>query len=180
MAAPAAATATETAGTSSLNTCPTATGEIGSLTQPSGLAVTESGELVVAESSGGSVSIVNLNSYSDRKWFGCWGSGPGEFESPNGVAVDSGGNILVTDNRNNHIQQFTSTGKHLKTVGGETEFGTWGSGPLEFSSPGGIAVHPVTGKVYVADSGNHRIQVLNSDLTYSSSFGSRGTNDGEF
>ncbi|CAI8051215.1 E3 ubiquitin-protein ligase TRIM71, partial [Geodia barretti] len=34
--------------------------------------------------------------------------------------------------------------------------------------------------VYVAERDNHRIQVLNSDLTYSSSFGRKGSNNGEF
>ena len=33
--------------------------------------------------------------------------------------------------------------------------------------------------MYVADYGNHRIQVLNSNLTYSSSFGGRGSNNCE-
>ena len=34
--------------------------------------------------------------------------------------------------------------------------------------------------MYVADTDNNRFQVLNSDLTYSSSFGSKGSNNGEF
>lgn len=33
---------------------------------------------------------------------------------------------------------------------------------------------------YVTDRGNNRIQVLNSDLTYSHSFGSKGSQPGEF
>ena len=33
----------------------------------------------------------------------------------------------------------------------------------------GIAVHPTTGLVFVADSYNNRIQVFNSDLTYAHS-----------
>jgi tripartite motif-containing protein 2/3/tripartite motif-containing protein 71 len=65
----------------------------------------------------------------------------------------------VADFHNDNIQQLSSTGKHLRTVG------TNGSGPLQFKYPRGIAVHPHTGKVYVVDNDNHRIQVLNSDLT---------------
>ncbi len=34
--------------------------------------------------------------------------------------------------------------------------------------------------VYVVDSYNHRIQVLNSDLTISSSFGNKGSGMGQF
>ena len=33
-----------------------------------------------------------------------------------------------------------------------------------FKSPVGIAVHPVTRRVYVADTGNHRIQILDENL----------------
>ena len=103
-----------------------------------------------------------------------FGSAPGQFSSPEGVAIDAGGNILVADTGNHRIQQLSSTGKHLRTVGAR------GKGPLQFLHPGGIAVHPQTHKVYVADCVNHRIQVLNSNLTYSSSFGRKGSNNGEF
>ena len=148
-------------------------GLIGDLEGPSGVAVTEGGEIVVVESTGFRVTIISGKSYGDRKSFGEYGSDPGQFDRPEGIAIDNGGNILVADSQNNRIQQFSSTGKFLKTVG------TWGSGPLQFLCPGGIAVHPGTGKVYVTDSGNHRIQVLNSDLTFSKSFGTRGSNNGE-
>ena len=145
---------------------------IGGLKGPWGIAVREGGEVVVAEHSGNCVSIISGN--GKKKSFGTHGSGPGQFRYPSGVAIDTGGHILVADNGNNRIHQLSSTGKHLRTVG------TQGSGPLQFSSPVGITVHPGTGKVYVTEYSNHRIQVLNSDLTYSSSFGSRGTNNGEF
>ena len=44
-----------------------------------------------------------------------------------------------------------------------------GGGQLQFNTPRGIAVHPTTGLVFVADSYNNRIQVFNSDLTYAHS-----------
>ena len=128
--------------------------------------------MVVAEWGGYYVSMISAN--GEKKSFGSSGSAHGQFNGPAGVAIGAGGNILVVDFSNCRIQQFSSTGKHLKTVG------TRGSGPLQFQNPLGIAVHPHTHKVYVAEYGNHRIQVLNSDLTYSSSFGSEGSNNGEF
>ena len=145
---------------------------IGDLNEPWGIAVREGGEVVVAERTGHCVSIISGS--GEKKSFGTLGSGPGQFNRPHGVAIDTGGNILVADNFNNRIHQLSSTGKHLRTVG------TQGSGPLQFSDPVGITVHPGTGKVYVTEYSNHRIQVLNSDLTYSSSFGSRGSDNGEF
>ena len=142
------------------------------LKEPLSIAFREGGEVVVAEYHGHCISTINAN--GEKKSFGTRGSAPGQFNLPTGVATDAGGDILVCDFRNNCIQQFSPTGKHLKTVG------TKGNGPLQFNSPVGIAVHPHTHKVYVADRDNYRIQVLNSDLTYASSFGSRGSNNGEF
>ena len=145
---------------------------IGDVKKPWGIAVREGGEMVVAEDYGHCISIISDN--GERKSFGTEGSGPGQFKYPEGVAIDTAGNILVADYCNHRIQQWSSTGKHLRTVG------KYGSGPLQFYSPVGITVHPHTGKVYVADGGNHRIQVLNSDLTYSGSFGGKGSNNGGF
>ena len=127
---------------------------------------------IVAEGGGHCVSVISAN--GEKKSFGSRGSAHGQFNSPEGVAIDAGGNILVADYYNHRIQQFSSIGKHLKTVG------TNGRGPLQFQYPVGIAVHPHTHRVYVSDNANHRIQVLNSDLTYSSSLGSRGSNNREF
>ena len=145
---------------------------IGDLNKPWGIAVREGGVVVVAEYGGECVSIISGN--GEKKSFGTRGSGPGQFNGPEGIAIDNRGNILVADFGNNRIQQFSSTGKHLRTVG------TQGSGPLQFQNQVGITVHPHTCKVYVADWDNHRIQVLNSDLTYSGSFGRKGSNNGEF
>ena len=142
------------------------------LNRPWSIAFREGGEVVVAERDGNCVSIISANGV--KKSFGTSGSAPGQFDGPEGVAIDAWGDILVCDFCNHRLQQFSPAGKHLKTVS------TRGNGPLQFNSPVGIAVHPHTHKVYVADTGNHRIQVLNSDLTHSSSFGSGGSNNGEF
>uniref|UniRef100_A0A1X7SGN6 SMP-30/Gluconolactonase/LRE-like region domain-containing protein n=1 Tax=Amphimedon queenslandica TaxID=400682 RepID=A0A1X7SGN6_AMPQE len=58
--------------------------------------------------------------------------------------------------------------------------GEEGSEPLQFNAPSGIAISPITGQVYIADEDNHRIQVLNPDLTFSHSFGSQGSANGQF
>ncbi len=43
-----------------------------------------------------------------------------------------------------------------------------GNGPLKFDLPIGIAVHPTTGEIFVADYRNNRIQVFNgADLSFS-------------
>ena len=137
---------------------------------PWGVAVSQRGEVVVAESSGCCVSIFSPAGEKLRS-FGSQGSGHG---GPRGVAVDDGGNILVVDMSNYRIQKFTSDGKLITAVG------KGGNKPLEFSNPLGIVIHPLNKKIYVADNCNHRIQILNPDLKFSSSFGSRGSGNGQF
>lgn len=95
-------------------------------------------------------------------------------KSPRGVAVDSHDNILITDWDRHCIHKFTSEGVHVVTVGKE------GSNPLEFRNPCGISIHPQSQKIYVAEYGNHCIQILNSDLTFSNSFGCHGNSNGQF
>ena len=103
--------------------------------------------------------------------FGSQGSGHGQFSAPCGVAVDDDGNILVVDAHSNCIHKFTSDGKFITAVGKR------GSLFLEFNSTRGIATQEI---IYVVDKGNHRIQILNPDLTFSSSFGSYGSGNGQF
>ena len=144
---------------------------IGGMNYPWGVAINQRGEVIVAESDGHRVSIFSPAGEKLRS-FGSFGSGHGQFSTPIGMAVDDGGNILVVGRSNDRIQKFTSDGKFITAVGKE------GNKPLEFSYPFGIAIHPLNKKVYVPDS--HRIQILNPDLTFSSSFGSCGSDNGQF
>ena len=141
---------------------------IGDLKWPRGIAFGEERQIVVSEVGANRVSIINED--GQKKSFGGF---PG-MKHPNGVAIDGGGNILVADLSNHRILKFSQAGKHLQTVGAR------GSGTLQFLQPLGLAVHPHTHKVYVTEYSNHRVQVLNSDLTYCSRFGSKGSKNGEF
>jgi tripartite motif-containing protein 71 len=99
---------------------------------------------------------------------GVSGSGDGQFSYPYRVAVDTSGNVYVTEARNNRLQKFTSSGALLGWWGngtvtsgwhepGSGEIGVSGSGDEEFSVPCGVALDGF-GNVYVADLFNYRIQ----------------------
>ena len=141
------------------------------LNKPLGIALNQSGEVVVTSPGWNCVSVFSPSGDKLRS-FGTEGYGQGKFLNPYGVSVDGEGNILVADNNNHRIQKFTAKGHFLTAVG------TKGSGPLQFDKVDDIAINTSNNKVYIAS--NHKIQVLNSDLTFSNTFGKYGENKGEF
>ena len=150
---------------------------LGGVVTPWGVTVNHRGEVIVttwgARVSENCVSVFSPSGKKLRS-FGRYGSGPGEFVAPCGVAVDGGGNILVVDNGNHRIQRFTTEGRYSTSVGRR------GSGSLRFLYPTDIALNASNDKVYVVDSDNYRVQVLNSDLTFSGTFGKKGKRSGDF
>ena len=140
---------------------------------PWGVAVNQWGEVLVTERGRNSVSVFSqcgkkLRSFDTR------GSGVGELNEPCGVTMNSEGNILVADIHNHCIQNFTTTGEFL------TAAGTKGSGLLQFNHPLDVTFNVSNSKVYVVDCWNNRVQILNSDLTFSSIFGKAGSSKGQF
>ncbi len=140
---------------------------IGGVGGPYGVAIGKRSEVIITEYSRDCVSIFSSDGKKLRS-FGTTGSDKGQFKYPKGVAVDGEGNILVADSVNNRIQKFASSGQFLKVT------------RVQFSRPYGIAFNSSNNKIYVTDSPNHHIQVLNSDLTYSSTIGRWGSGNGEF
>ncbi len=63
-----------------------------------------------------------------------------------------------------------------------TSVAKWGSlpaGDRQFKMPSGVAAD-ASGNVYVADTGNHRIQKFSPDGTFIAKWGSLGSGDGQF
>ena len=142
------------------------------LQKPYGIALCQSGEIVVTELNGHCISVFNPGGRKLRS-FSIQGSVKKKPLRPHGVAVDGEGNILVADCYNHRIQKFTAKGQFLTAVG------TKGSGPLQFNCIKDIAISTVNDEVYVVDEENNRVQVLKSDLTFCRYIGKRGKERGE-
>jgi len=86
------------------------------------------------------------------------------FQRPTDVAWDGAGNIYVSDGFGNaRVAKFDKDGKFIKS------WGARGQGPGQFNTPHALAVDS-QGNVYVADSGNSRIQVFDSDGNFKTQF----------
>lgn len=121
----------------------------GEFRQPTGVAVVGGGVLVT--------------DYSDRlqelsstgTFLGELGStaGCGQIRAyPRGVAAGTGGMIVTCDALTHRVDVLDSNGGVLESWGGQ------GSGPYQFYGPFDVHTGP-QGRLYVADSWNHRVQV---------------------
>lgn len=100
---------------------------------------------------------------------GAWGgldgsANDGEFGVfPLSVASNGRGNVYVTDEGNQRVQQFTSAGGFVR------KWGQLGSRPGQFNGLRGIAIGP-SGDIFVADRNNDRIQRLAPDGSFREQF----------
>ena len=163
----------------------------GEFHNPYGVAVDSSGNVFVADSGNNRIQVFRVANPCPsgttqvspgvcfvKKWgsaFSHYGTGPGQFQNPYDVAVDSSGNVIVADSSNRRNQMFqlanpcpsgTTQVPGVTGVCYATEWGSFGFGntaPIgQFSLPSGVSVDSA-GRVYVVDLNNNRIQVFSDD-----------------
>ncbi len=84
-----------------------------------------------------------------------YGYGQGQDEVlafPLGTAFDGDGNVWISNNGRARVEQYTSDGGYIRTVGEEP-------GPGKLISPYGITVDPARDRVYVADPAASMVQI---------------------
>jgi len=89
------------------------------------------------------------------------------FEEPEGVALDSSGNVYVADTNNHRIRKITKEKDRTWTVSTLAGSGTKGhqdgaAATAQFNWPTGVALDS-SDNVYVADGGNHRIRKITKE-----------------
>jgi hypothetical protein len=145
---------------------------------PQAVAVGQAGDVLVADTQNDRIQEFTNDGRFIRAW-GSQGADNDQFEFPAGVAVDSNGNIFVADQYNDRIQKFTGAGAFIAA------WGNYGAGNGQFDNPVGVAVD-ATGNVFVADcvwstyGGNNRIQKFTNDGSFITTWGSTGSDNGQF
>ncbi len=103
------------------------------------------------------------------------------FDNPTNVALDSSGNLYVSDSDNNTIRKIAPSGAVTTLAGtpGSPGSSDGSGGAAQFNSPAGLAVD-ASGNVYVADSLNSTIRIITPAgvvTTFAGTPGAQGTTD---
>ena len=148
-----------------------ATGSVARFFWPMDVAADGQGNFYVADSANNTIRKITAGgTVSTFAGFpGVSGSANGQgtnasFNAPQGVAVDSSGNVYVTDTGNSTVREITSEGMVSTLAGSAGNPGSSdGSGTgAQFNEPEGIAVNGSV--VFVADTWNHTIREINGGV----------------
>ena len=142
----------------------------GEFDSPLGMCIDDNGNILVADTGNG-----RIEKFSPTGTFlsalGIDRIGHGQLGEPNGIAVDRSGNIYVAEVASNHrVQKLAPDG---------TFIAEWKGPDAGFYGPRRIAIGP-DDSVYVLDQGRTRIVKFSPDGHVLSSWGSKGSGDGQF
>ena len=141
--------------------------------RPTDVAVASDGSFYVSDGYENS-RVVKFD--RDGKFLLAWGTkgkGPGQFDLPHGIALDSAGRVFVVDRQNARVQVFDGNGRYLQ----------WNSPPLV--NPQDIAIS-ADGTVFVTDIGDEKlpdrsgVYVMRPDGSLAGRIGRYGNYDGQF
>ncbi len=143
------------------------------LNYPTGIAVDSAGNLYTVIYMGPRVRRVDgSGTISTVAGDGSWGaSGDGgpatsaQLNYPQGMAVDSAGNLYIADAGNHRIRKVDIGSGTISTVAGTGTPGPAGDGgpaaAAQLRDPSGVFVDGA-GNLYIADSGNHRVRKVDA------------------
>jgi trimeric autotransporter adhesin len=159
------------------------------LLQPGGTALDAAGNLYIADTANHRIRKVDttgkISTIAGTGIAGYSGDGAAataaQLFSPQSVAVDSFGNVLIADSGNSRVRQIAPSG-NITTVAGNGVYGYNGDGAAatraQLANPSCVRVDS-NNNIYISDSDNGRIRKVNSSGTINTVAGGNGTAYGE-
>lgn len=143
------------------------------LNSPTGIAIDAAGNVFISDQSTHRVRRVAPDGIittvaGTGEGFGGYGGDGGpakdaQLNSPQDLAVDKDGNLLIADYGNSRIRKVTVADGKITTIAGTGLYGFSGDGGLatlaDLATPTGVAVD-ATGNIYIADLGNQRVRKI--------------------
>lgn len=140
--------------------------------KPKGMDRDKNGNIILVEPHYQRVNVFTPDGKLITRW-GIQGTNAGQLAFPRSVAVNSKGELFITEySLVERIQRFTVDGKFIDL------FGKDGSGPGEFSRAEGVGIDSHD-NIYVADSCNHRIEIFSPNEKFLRTYGKPGSGIGE-
>lgn len=141
---------------------------LSSFSKPNGIHVDREGRIYITDTAFGMVMVFDSKAKAPVM---LEAGGRSPFIKPVGVATDPLGNIYVSDTASDKVFVFDKERNYQKVLGTKDEF----------KQPAGIAVGPDGKRLYVVDTHNHKIAVLDAGSgEIIKTIGKRGKEDGEF
>ena len=126
------------------------------------IADTQNNRVIMVDSAGNIQIVAGNGTAGDA---GAGNSAWGELYEPQGVALDSAGNLYIADTQNHRIRMLAPGGA-ISTIAGTGNAGFSGDGgaaaAAELNAPSQVAVD-TSGNVYIADTLNHRVRLVTTD-----------------
>ena len=151
--------------------------------KPKGMCRDAEGNIVVLEPHYSRVNHFTPEGKLVHQW-GTHGANRGELAFPRSVAVNSRGEIFVSEyGITERVQSFTREGIVLTEPPTPSprfvrHFGTAGAAPGEFNRAEGLGIDSQD-RIYVADSCNHRVQIFSPEGRFLATYGKPGSAPGE-
>ncbi|NOJ78903.1 hypothetical protein [Myxococcus xanthus] len=144
------------------------------LNSPSRLTVTKDGSLYVSDTDNHRIRMLelggNIHAFAGSGTAGFSGDSTGQaanacLNGPRDVAFDDTRNVLyIADTLNHRIRQVDVATGLITTLAGTGMAGYNGEGEPatnhQLDTPSGLAINTDAGKLYVSDTGNHRVRVI--------------------
>ncbi|HEY2536534.1 MAG TPA: hypothetical protein VGI24_06075 [Solirubrobacteraceae bacterium] len=152
----------------------------GKLKEPEGIALDSAGDIWVADTGNNRLEEFSASGAYITS-VGSLGTEAGKLKAPAALTFDAKGNPWVADTGNNRVEKFSKEGTCASKVGTPecvSKFGVSGSEPGQLSEPKGIAIDAGE-HVWVADTGNNRVQEFSTSGVLLKRFGSAGSGEGQ-